>query len=163
VGNVPFHKQVIPGSQIVMEAVNTITEPVICKTVLSPLNAGLGSLRAAVACAQPGDTITIALNPGDTIVLTGAPIIINKNLVIRSVSTDKRAIKAPGTMPVFNVASGKALTLQSLYMQGTDVVVENHGSLILLSSEIKKTSASASSPVMNYGQATVKGTVHVKQ
>jgi hypothetical protein len=163
VGNVPFHKQVIPGSQIVMQAVNAITEPVICHTVLSPLNDGLGSLRAAVACAQSGDTIVLSLNPADTIELSDNPIVISKSLVILSPSTTKRIVKAPGAMPAFIISAGKQVTFKTMEIEGSDVLIENHGYLILLAADLRKTSATPSPPVMNYGHATVRGFVSIKE
>jgi hypothetical protein len=157
VGNTPFHKQVIPGSQIVMSAVNTIVEPTICHTVTSPLDNGLGSLRAAVECAQSGDTILLMLNPGDTIELSGAPIQINKTLVITSATTTKQPIRMQSGYSVFAVQTGRTLTLSMIYAEGTTTLVVNHGNLFLHSVELMCTANPVIPVIANFGTVEMFG------
>ncbi len=53
-------------------------------TVTSSTNSGTGSLRAALACAAPGATITI--DPSITMITLSDTILINKNVTIKGVT-----------------------------------------------------------------------------
>lgn len=163
VGNVPFHKQVIPGSLIAIDTVNTITEPTICHLVTSPFNSGLGSLRAAVECAQSGDTITILLVPGDTITLTGTPIVISKNVIIKSGNSAQQYIRAPVNAAAFTINSGRSLNLTDLSLLGAKTIIDNYGTLILKSTDLRRTSGSIDPLVTNHGQAAIQGAVEFQQ
>ena len=52
------------------------------RTVVTTQDSGPGSLRQAIADADPGDTITFSLPPKSTIQLTSAALVINKDLII---------------------------------------------------------------------------------
>ncbi len=77
-------------------------------TVTNTSDAGVGSLRAAVAAAVPGDTVSLATITG-TIVLT-SPIAIAKTLTINGPGANLLAISGGNAVQIFLVSSAVVIT-----------------------------------------------------
>jgi hypothetical protein len=89
-------------------------------TVISAADAGAGTLRAAIAAANPlgGDTINFgaALN-GKTIVLTTGELVVDKNLTITGLGATHLGIEAH-THRVFRITGSKIVTISGLRLKG---------------------------------------------
>lgn len=91
-------------------------------TVTTDADSGPGSLRAAVAAAHPGDTVTFASNlilvP---IKLTSGEILIDKDLTIRGNGSAFTTIRREAGSPdfrIFNIAgAGVDVTIDSVTVQ----------------------------------------------
>src|ERR1043165_571164 len=81
-------------------------------TVTNTSDSGPGSLRQALADAQPGDTITFAsgLN-GAPVGLTSGPLTIDKNLTVSGLGASQLAISAGGHSRVFVISGDVSVTL----------------------------------------------------
>jgi hypothetical protein len=69
-------------------------------------DAGVGSLRAQIAAAAPGDTIAFSLDPNSIITLTTGFITINKNLIIDGTTAVNLTISGNNTSRIFNITAG---------------------------------------------------------
>ncbi|HBE18825.1 MAG TPA: hypothetical protein DEA78_09130 [Cyanobacteria bacterium UBA11159] len=83
--------------------------------VTTTANSGTGSLRAAIASAQAGDTIkfdsTLAQK---TITLTSGQLAINKNLIIDGVNTPGLKISGNNAYRIFDVTTASNVTIRNL-------------------------------------------------
>jgi hypothetical protein len=94
--------------------VNVTISPTL---VTSTANSGPGSLRDIVSCAAPGATIYFdGMISGSTITLL-SEIAINKNLTIAGPGINLMTLSGGGTNRIFNVATGKNLTLLDLSLK----------------------------------------------
>jgi hypothetical protein len=87
-------------------------------TIVTNTNdSGPGSLRQALADAHDGDTIRFnsALN-GQTIALTTAELVIDKNVTVRGLGANLVAVSRSSNMPfrIFHIMPGRAVTIQGL-------------------------------------------------
>jgi len=75
-------------------------------------DSGPGSLRDAILCANPGDTITFDTNGvfsvPQTIMLTSGEIVIDKNLTIRGPGANRVSVSGSHISRVFHIGSGIA-------------------------------------------------------
>ena len=93
---------------------SSITLNIAVPVVTNKNDAGAGSLRAAITCASEGSTITfdpLVLGANDTIHISSASLVINKNILINQTPSTIVKIKTTGPHPIFNVSTGKSLTL----------------------------------------------------
>jgi hypothetical protein len=76
-------------------------------TIANTNDSGPGSLREAIALANPGDTITFSPNipSGSTITLTSGRLLIDKDLTIQGPGADKLAVSGNNASRVFVVVS----------------------------------------------------------
>ena len=90
------------------------------RVVVNNSNANAGSLRDAILNAQSGDTITFATNlSGQTILLQGGDIVIDKNLTIDGSNLEQGVtISGKGDQRVF-VLSGREISLVGLRITHT--------------------------------------------
>src|SRR5437016_14194557 len=84
--------------------------------VTTTADSGPGSLRQALADAQDGDTIQFdpALN-GQTILLTTAELVINKNITISGPGPDLLSVSRSPTAPqfrIFHILPGHTVAIQ---------------------------------------------------
>jgi len=90
------------------------------QSVTNTKDSGAGSLRAAIADAAPGDTISFALPAPSTITLTTNELLIDKELTITGPGADQLTVarSSAGDTPafsIFHVSSGNfAVTITSL-------------------------------------------------
>lgn len=83
--------------------------------VTSTADSGGGSVRAALASADPGDTISIP-TPGDYAV-TSAELAVTKNVVIQGAGASQVRLVADGNNRVLNVSAGD-VTISGLTVTG---------------------------------------------
>ena len=74
-------------------------------------DSGAGSLRAAIAAASPGDTITI---PSGQITLTSAPLAISKDLTIAGTGADSSVISGNDAWRVLTITGAPTVNLEGL-------------------------------------------------
>src|SRR5262249_33844418 len=98
----------VPG----LEALEARTVPAHL-TVTSDADAGLGSLRAAIANANSGDTIKFASSV-HLIALTTGQLAITKSLTIDGPGADKLTVSGSNSSRVFAVSSGVQVTIDGL-------------------------------------------------
>ena len=124
---------------------------------------GIGSLPAAVACAQSGNIITLSSKiHNDTICLEDVSILINKNLTIRAAPGTVVAVRSDSQNPAFRIQAGFNVTLEGFEIIGSETneaSLINQGNLILRDMKIgRKPSNSSSVTVRNDGGTiTVQG------
>jgi hypothetical protein len=84
-------------------------------TVMNTNDNGPGSLRQALADALDGDKINFdsSLN-GQTITLTSGELLVNKSVAISGPGANTLAVDAEQASRVFNIASGKDVTISDL-------------------------------------------------
>jgi predicted outer membrane repeat protein len=100
-------------------------------TVLNNADSGAGSLRAAIAAAQSGDTIVF--DPGltnETITLTSGPLAISTNLAIDGLGADLLAISGDNASQLFTLGGSAQVTLSNLALTGG---MSSEGGAILIS------------------------------
>jgi hypothetical protein len=82
--------------------------------VTNLLDGGEGSLRAAVACAESGDTVVFDPSLANlTISITSTKILINKNLYVRS-NVNPRIKISSSVSGLFEIAAGKTVEFKDL-------------------------------------------------
>jgi hypothetical protein len=113
-------------------------------TVTSSADSGPGSLRAEIAAASSGDTITFASSLfGQTITLTSGQLDITQSLTIKGPGTGKLAISGDGLSRVFEIdGAATNVTLSGLTITGGS---DNSGSL------------SGGGGILNFGTLTLSG------
>ncbi len=114
-------------------------------------DSGPGSLRQAVADANPGDTVTVALPAPATITLTGGIIAILKNLTLSGPSSGTITINAGRNSQIFSIASNATVTLSNLTLTAAASgggsnggAIDDAGTLTLNSMQITNSSAGTS-------------------
>jgi len=84
-------------------------------TVLNNLDAGAGSLRAAISAASSGDTVNFdpSLN-GQTITLTSGELVVDKSLDIEGPGANELTVSGNNASRVFNIATTFAVAISGL-------------------------------------------------
>ena len=83
--------------------------------VCIPDDDGEGSLRTALLCAEPGDTITLGPElVNDTIHLTSGPLMIQTDVVVRCDPNQQIYIKGDSVDRVFEIQSGTTVVFDGL-------------------------------------------------
>lgn len=91
--------------------------------VTTTSDSGPGSLRNAIASANPGDTITFApALTNQAILLTNGQQAIDKNLTIDGANAPQLTIKSSGNSRIFRVGNGVTVTLKNLTLTGGKVL-----------------------------------------
>ena len=134
-----------------------------------PDDDGEGSLRYAIMCAQPGDTIRLSSQlGGDTICLTSSSLTIDKNLVIQADPDDQIYIKGIGIDRIFNISSGSQVKIEGINIICGDALnascVRNEGDLTLKDVSLFTPSGGGGniSKLENLGQLTIEGVTNIK-
>ena len=84
-------------------------------TVTNTHDSGAGSLRQALADANPGDTIDFAVTTPATITLTSGELLVNKSLTISGPGAANLAVDGNATYRVFQIGSNAGtVTISSL-------------------------------------------------
>jgi len=81
-------------------------------TVTNTNDSGPGSLRQALASANDGDTITVAVS--GTIVLTTGELLVDKNVTIEGPGAASLAVDGNASYRVFRIGYGKNVTISGL-------------------------------------------------
>ena len=140
--------------------------------VTNTSDSGAGSLRYIIANACSGNTITFSAGLlNQTILLTGAQIELDKNLIIDGLGLDMLTISANGTHRHFNQNTGFTSTIKNLNLtegnSGANAgnCISNQGILTLQNIRLIK-QASAPNPItlttIPGGTTTVVGQVYVQ-
>ena len=84
-------------------------------TVTTTADSGAGSLRDTIAAASDGDTIQFdaALN-GQTITLTSAELVIDKNITINGLGPSQLAVSGSNAFRIFHVMPGHTAMIEGL-------------------------------------------------
>jgi hypothetical protein len=125
-------------------------------TVTNTGNSGHGSLRKAIATANPGDTILFSIT--GTITLTGGELLINKNLTITGPGALQLAIDGNHADRVFEIGSGATVTISRLTIKNGNAPFNgagllNRGTLTLMNSMVSGNSDG--SGIYNNGTLTL--------
>ena len=99
-------------------------------TVTNNNDSGTGSLRAAIAAAQSGDTIDFSSKlDGKTITLTSGELLITDSVTIDGPGANQLAVSGNNASRVFEVAAGQNVTISGLTI--TDGSAPDQGGGIL--------------------------------
>lgn len=75
-------------------------------TVTNTNDSGTGSLREAIATAQPNDTINFNLNNCPCTITLASELVINKSLIIQGPGAEQLTVSGNNVVRVFNIAAG---------------------------------------------------------
>ena len=81
-------------------------QPANTLTVTNTNNGGAGSLRDAIANAQPNDTVAFNLNNCPCTIALTSELVINKSLTIQGPGANQLTVSGNNTVRVFNIAVG---------------------------------------------------------
>lgn len=113
-----------------------------CQWVYKSGDAGPGTLRHAVSCADDGDTILFSYPILLDTVQVLSPIEIDKNLVLIATDEGRLFVSGAATDRVFDVLPGKTLQLENVILvagsEDDGSCVKNQGNLILKDTVLKK-------------------------
>lgn len=142
-----------------IKLVSKFVKPSCVKTVTNVYDTGHGTLRQAVACAQPGDTIFLNAPVGDTVTISAGPLVINKNLTIKNKTLGQAPVEVQLGSGIV-IPSGYTVRLQQMRItgEGTSIVL-NEGALELEGVTFRVHNLSGPALFNIGGQATVKGLV----
>lgn len=133
------------------------------KTVTNAYDAGYGTLRQAILCANAGDTIKLKLPAGNTLQLT-SQLVINKDLVIINTLAGQAPVNCVAAGAGIVINSGKTVHLYDLSLTGTCAnIIQNQGNLHL--HHVKFDATGVTSNVLKNlgGEARVYGLVELKE
>lgn len=138
------------------------------REVTQKTNSGLGSLRDMVNTISPGGTVYFAPElAGDSIILTGTPLNINKPIEIKHYYSGDILIKKSGTGPCIQIQSAGNLTLDKIKLKGgtgmTGRVILNDGNLYMKDVVITDIGTGMGSAVQNNGNVTIENTTEIKK
>src|ERR1035438_6918094 len=145
------------GTDYGIDQTFTTTTPV----VTNPNDSGAGALRAVIAGALPGDTITFAPGVGGMITLTSGELAINGNLTITGPGAKMLTISGNNSSGVFHIHGG-TVTISGLTVANTDypnsgVRIEPGANLTLGDCTIRDNTALYGGGIYNAGNLTMKG------
>lgn len=118
-------------------------------TVTSNADSGAGSLRGAIASAQPGDTIRFNSNlAGQTIALNSGQLEIDKELIVDGADAPGLTVSGNSTTRVMRLQGGQNLTLRNLIVadgvtsdRGGGILAEQGSNLVVENSQINNNTA----------------------
>ncbi len=108
-----------------------------CRIVRNANDSGVSSLREAISCAQPGDTITFDhVTLYDTIEVTSEPLLIDKDIILWNTDPDSVTIDGVNLPLVIDIVSGVTVTIVGVHLSNENdtgqFVIRNQGSLSLV-------------------------------
>lgn len=137
-----------------------------CGLVYSVADDGPGTLRFILYCKDPGDTVffdTPVFN--DTIKLTSAELVLDKNLSIIASLGDNVLVKASDTDRVFDIQPGKQVYIEGLRLFSGSALngggIQNQGDLILKDARLYEKGQGNSTVLYNIGNLVIRGDVRV--
>ncbi|MCB0649024.1 MAG: DUF11 domain-containing protein, partial [Saprospiraceae bacterium] len=135
--------------------------------VMNTNDIGPGSLRKIIECALPGDIITFDSGiQNDTVDLTSAQLLINKNLTIMNTGAGTISIHGDaGVNTIFSNTNGMLFKLENVRLvtngQAGSILI-NNGMLEI--NNVEFVSPTSTPPhIQNNGQMTVKGVNRIKK
>lgn len=102
------------------------------KTVTNGFDAGFGTFRQAIACANDGDTIRLDLPAGDTLRIENSTLTFNNHIVVINLNNGQLPVKCNVTGAGITISAGKTIHLWDLTIRASGTnVIKNLGSLHL--------------------------------
>ena len=133
------------------------------KTITNPYDAGYGTLRQAIACANAGDTIKLKLPTGATLQLA-SQLVINKDLVIDNINAGHAPVHCVATGAGIVISAGKTVHLYDLSFTGACThIIQNSGNLHLHQVKFDATGVTSNVLRNQGGESRVYGLVELKQ
>jgi PKD repeat protein len=135
-----------------------------CGLVYSTADDGPGTLRFIVFCTTPGGTVLFD-SPvyNDTIRLTSAELILDKNLSIIASLSDNVLVKASDTDRVFDILPGKQVYIEGLRLFSGSASnggsIQNQGDLILKNARLYEKGQGNNIVLYNIGNLVIRGDV----
>ena len=117
-------------------------------TVTNNSDSGAGSLRQAIADANPGDTITFAPQVSGTITLTSGELVVNKSVTITGPGAANLAISGNNASRVVSITTSVNVTLSDMTIANGRVTsgdgggIYNTGTLTLTNAVVYSNTAS---------------------
>lgn len=139
-----------------------------CLSVSNTEDDGNGSLRYAIGCAMPGDTITF-LNfiKDDTIRLTSSELLLSRQVTIRKPDAWNLAIESTGPFPVFQISVGATLENLRLIAGSSTTVrgIYNQGNSIFKNLDILDplSDSGQGNTILNHGVISIESDVNVRK
>jgi predicted outer membrane repeat protein len=111
-------------------------------TVTSTADTGPGTIRAALAAANDGDTIAI---PRGTYDVTSADLLVTKGVTIRGAAAHTTHLVADNNNRIFDIAGGSAVTIAGVSMEDADAdaggAIRSHTPLTLDAVQVSNSGA----------------------
>ena len=137
------------------------------KEVFNTNDDGPGSLRAAVACASDGDTITFNASVHNETIILGSPLVIDEDIYFKSDISELVTVSGVGLTRPFEIQSSAAVEmsgfkiLAGLGPDGAGIL--NQGTLFLRDMTIlPAVSPPVTSLVSNSGTLTIEGNCSIE-
>lgn len=141
-----------------------------CTFVVNTDDNGFGSLRYAINCAAPGDTIDFSpLLLQDSIVLTSSNLEVTKDIFINGIKTAELTVDASQVSRVMKIGNANIVTIKGLKLiVGTEAsggAALNSGLLTLVDVDIYDPLSNATSVIQNSmsGSLTIRGVVTIQE
>jgi len=138
-----------------------------CRIVYSVEDNGPGTLREAINCALPGDTVRFAyFIAGDSIMLTSIQIALDKHISVIANKNFSIYVNGTGTERVFDILDGNNVLLEGLSLiSGTSndgAGIKNNGNIKLKDINLYYNVAQINgSQLLNLGTLHVDGNVRI--
>lgn len=149
--------QNVLSDTIIINKVGNNFEPG-CSLVTNTYNEGIGSIRYALLCAMPGDTIFFdATVAGDTIFLDTIPVLIDNDIALINTNNQIVTIMSDSDY-IFNIFGGTDVWLENIKIvssQNGSSCINNFGSLTLKNVEIS-TASTGFSKIENNHPGTIQ-------
>jgi len=148
--------------------VEEYTLRVRCDVVANTNDTGPGSLRSALSCVGPGDTVLFSSAlQGQVIVLSSSPISINKNVTFLADPTANITVSAATVPKAFQILAGNDVVIQGLnIIGGTSSLgngIDNSGNLVLRDVTLRQHAGATGATLLhNQGQVALEGNCDIK-
>jgi len=130
-----------------------------CREVVNTKDSGYGSLREAVSCASPGDTISFDYVVWDDSIDILTPIVLDKNLYFLETNSNI-SLDASAATKAIQITSGNQIYIKGMnIICGTDTggrCIENNGNLKLQNVIIHDSQLGTGSSILNNQGATLE-------
>ncbi len=114
----PSRRDHRPAAYRLRPRLESMEDRTLLSVVTSTADSGTGTLRAAIAAAMPGDTITFASSLiGSTIKLTSGELAITKPLTILGPTSGPLTINAQFNSRVFHITAQGTVTIDNLAIE----------------------------------------------
>lgn len=144
-----------------MDNIYPLTQIVACSDVYTMADSGEGSLRRAIACADPVDFIQFMPSVHDSVIMLQSSIEINKNITINESESNTR-ISQFTSESIFNIGNTGVLTLEDIILhhvgQDQSSTLINNNILNLTNTTINGKSGVMGNHILNLGALNVNGT-----
>jgi extracellular elastinolytic metalloproteinase len=140
-----------------------------CTYVMNTMDSGDRSVRQAITCAVPGDTIRFSPNIQDQIIsIISGSLAVNKNLTFEATNPNRIIIGTSETHPVFEIAADNEVTMNKIKIHAGNAesgrAIINDGILTLKDVSVLEThNTSGGSTILNNGTLNISGKTQIQQ